>query len=148
MRDEYIITAPERLDTIAEDLVAHYIQRWQTGKAILICLDKPTTVKMYDRIVDLWQQAIRDQRRSVRQAADEQAEVEAKALLDWLEETQIRVVVSEEQNEVNRFQEWGLNIELHRKRMKDEDLEEDFKNPHHPFRLTIVCAMWLTGFDV
>ena len=23
-----------------------------------------------------------------------------------------------------------------------------FKNPEHPFRVAIVCAMWLTGFDV
>jgi type I restriction enzyme, R subunit len=23
-----------------------------------------------------------------------------------------------------------------------------FKDPEHPFRVAIVCAMWLTGFDV
>src|SRR5262249_18698867 len=26
--------------------------------------------------------------------------------------------------------------------------ETAFKNPQHPFRVAIVCAMWLTGFDV
>ncbi len=28
------------------------------------------------------------------------------------------------------------------------DVESAFKNPEHPFRVAIVCAMWLTGFDV
>lgn len=28
------------------------------------------------------------------------------------------------------------------------DVETAFKDPAHPFRVAIVCAMWLTGFDV
>jgi type I restriction enzyme R subunit len=28
------------------------------------------------------------------------------------------------------------------------DVETAFKTPQHPFRVAIVCAMWLTGFDV
>ncbi len=28
------------------------------------------------------------------------------------------------------------------------DVESAFKKPEHPFRVAIVCAMWLTGFDV
>jgi type I restriction enzyme R subunit len=28
------------------------------------------------------------------------------------------------------------------------DVDSAFKNPEHPFRVAIVCAMWLTGFDV
>ena len=28
------------------------------------------------------------------------------------------------------------------------DVETAFKNPTHPFRVAVVCAMWLTGFDV
>jgi len=27
-------------------------------------------------------------------------------------------------------------------------MEDAFKDPQHPFRIAIVCAMWLTGFDV
>ena len=27
-------------------------------------------------------------------------------------------------------------------------VEDAFKDPQHPFRIAIVCAMWLTGFDV
>ena len=28
------------------------------------------------------------------------------------------------------------------------DVEKDFKDEDHPFRFAIVCAMWITGFDV
>ncbi len=31
--------------------------------------------------------------------------------------------------------------------MVDRDLEKEFKDPDNPFRLAIVCAMWITGFD-
>ena len=27
------------------------------------------------------------------------------------------------------------------------DIEDNFKDPNHPFSLVFVCAMWLTGFD-
>ena len=32
--------------------------------------------------------------------------------------------------------------------MIDRELDKDFKNSNHPFRVVFVCAMWLTGFDV
>ena len=32
--------------------------------------------------------------------------------------------------------------------MVERDLEKEFKDENNPFRLTIVCAMWITGFDV
>jgi type I restriction enzyme R subunit len=32
--------------------------------------------------------------------------------------------------------------------MQRMELDEAFKEEDHPFRIAIVCAMWLTGFDV
>ena len=32
--------------------------------------------------------------------------------------------------------------------MNTSDLRKDFKDEDHPFRFAIVCAMWITGFDV
>lgn len=32
--------------------------------------------------------------------------------------------------------------------MVQRDLEQEFKKAEHPFRIALVCAMWLTGFDV
>jgi type I restriction enzyme R subunit len=41
----------------------------------------------------------------------------------------------------------GLDIVPHRQRMRDESLDEKFKDPQDPLRIVFVCAMWLTGFD-
>ncbi len=55
------------------------------------------------------------------------------------------------------FKKWGFDIIPHRALMKQGfetpdgkrvDVEDAFKDPKHPFRVAIVCAMWLTGFDV
>jgi type I restriction enzyme R subunit len=146
---EYLIlTAEKRLDRIAQDLVAHYTQRWQTGKAMLVCLDKITAVRMHGLIDKYWKQAIQAQKQLVKQAGDEQEEVEHQQHLQWLESTEYLVVISEAQNEVKTFKDWGLDIVPHRQIIKSRNLEEEFKNEKHPFCLAIVCAMWLTGFDV
>ena len=74
-----------------------------------------------------------------------------------MKETKIAVVVSEEQGEVAKFRNWDLDIQPHRKLIKEGfetadgeriDVESAFKKDGHPFRVAIVCAMWLTGFDV
>jgi len=52
--DYPILTSGPRLDKVADDFVMHYHQRWQTGKAMMVCLDKITCVKMYDRITTTW----------------------------------------------------------------------------------------------
>lgn len=51
LSQEYaVITAPARLERIAQDFVAHYAKRWQTGKAMVVCVDKLTTVRMHGLI--------------------------------------------------------------------------------------------------
>jgi type I restriction enzyme R subunit len=73
-------------------------------------------------------------------------------------DTQIAVIVSQEQGEVDRFRKADLDILPHRKLMEEGFVGTDgsrgirpeiaFKQKDHPFRVAIVCAMWLTGFDV
>src|SRR6204780_2103023 len=80
----------------------------------------------------------------------------AVAQASWLDETIIEIIISEAQNEVSDFKKWGFDIIPHRALMKQGfevdgkrvDVETAFKDPKHPFRVSIVCAMWLTGFDV
>ena len=144
----FILTADKRLDRIAQDLVTHYTTRWQTGKAMLICIDKLTTVRMYNRIDKYWKQAIATQELRVKKATDDQDLKEQQDYLNWLKSTEYAVIVSEAANEAKTFTEWDLDIAPHRDKLNRRDLEEDFKNEQHPFRLAIVCAMWLTGFDV
>lgn len=58
------------------------------------------------------------------------------------------VVISQEQNEIQTFQKWGLDIKTHRAKMEKRELDKEFKDKENPLRIVFVCAMWLTGFDV
>ena len=87
--DYLILTADKRLDRIAQDLVAHYTKRWQTGKAMLVCLDKLTAVRMHSLIDLYWKQAIAQQQNRVKQATDDQALFEQQKYLDWLTDNRI-----------------------------------------------------------
>ena len=42
----YVLTAEERLRAIAEDMAAHFAARWRCGKAMMVCLDKLTCVRL------------------------------------------------------------------------------------------------------
>ena len=58
--DYQFLTAPKRLAVLAEDVVNHYKDRWQAvegnnSKAMLVCLDRPTCLKMYALITEKWQ---------------------------------------------------------------------------------------------
>lgn len=46
-REYHVITADKRLDAIAADFVQHYTTGWESGKAMLVCIDKLTCVKMH-----------------------------------------------------------------------------------------------------
>ena len=51
-RDYHIITALKRLDQVARDFVQHYSTAWETGKAMLVCIDKITCVRMH-RLIEV-----------------------------------------------------------------------------------------------
>ena len=65
-----------------------------------------------------------------------------------MEKTDMAVVVSPGQNEIDDLSQRGVDIRPHRARMNTEDLDTKFKDPNDPFRIVFVCAMWITGFDV
>lgn len=156
-RDYHIITADKRLEQIARDFVQHYSTAWESGKAMLVCIDKVTCVRMYNLIREIWQERMRGLDKEIRATSDEQESIFLRRQHNWMNETITAVVVSEEQGEVKKFEKWDLDITPHRKLMKEGfalpdgkriDLDEAFKKGEHPFRIVIVCAMWLTGFDV
>ena len=157
-RDYHVITAAKRLDQIARDFVEHYSTAWESGKAMFVCIDKVTCVRMYDLIEKNWRRAHRDSGEGTcRRPATSRSMSIASGRSSGCAQTRMAVVVSEEQGEVEKFRNWKLDIKPHRKLLKDGfeladgrriDLDEAFKKPDHPFRIAIVCAMWLTGFDV
>lgn len=146
-REYHLITREDRLDRVASDIVQHFVERGQRGKAMVVSIDKATAVRMYDHVRKHWQ-TYRDQlQRSLGVAAPEdQAAIRDK--LHYMDETDMAVVVSQGQNEVKEMREKGLDIATHRRRMVTEDLATKFKKADDPLRLVFVCAMWMTGFDV
>ena len=88
-----------------------------------------------------------DLRERIKKTGDSQTAAELRRKLHKTVETEVCVVVSSEQNEVDKFRKLRLEIEPHRRKMTARNLEKEFKDPEHPFRLAIVCAMWITGFD-
>ena len=147
-RDYPILTAEKRLRSIAKDVVEHFNSRGYKGKAMFVALDKVTAVKMFDYISEEQKDYLERRKKEIEKLADEQEYLTQMKAWEWSKETEMAVVVSHEQNEIERFGAWGLDIDPHRLKMNERDLEKEFKDDDHPFRLVIVCAMWLTGFDV
>jgi type I restriction enzyme R subunit len=142
-----LITRPARLQRIAADLVRHFVGRGFLGKAMFVAIDKASAIRMYDLVARQWQVHLAElEQRAARLPPLERSGVEDQ--IAFMTETDMAVVVSQSQNEIDDLQELGLDITPHRKRMLEEDLDERFKDPADPFRLVFVCAMWMTGFDV
>lgn len=146
-REYHLITREERLDKIAEDIVAHYTGRGVLAKAMVISIDKATAVKVYDKVQKHWKSALARMEKDLTNA-DGVDKPELEQRLRFFQSTDMAVVVSPSQNEIEEFKKKGLDIAKHRKRMVKEDLETKFKNPDDPMRIVFVCAMWITGFDV
>ncbi len=146
-REYHLITRDERLEKIAEDIVSHFMGRGQSGKAMVVSIDKATAVKMFDKVQKYWKAYLKDLENKLNKVEEAvKAEIEAK--IKYMKETDMAVVVSQSQNEVEEMKKKGADITPHRKRMVKEDLDKKFKDPDDLFRIVFVCAMWMTGFDV
>lgn len=143
-----MLRAEPRLRRIAEDFVQHYSQLWTTGKAMFVCLDKVSCVMMHNYVQEYWQQETARLTAAVAACTDQQEAQELQHKLDWMTETEMAVVISQEQNERRTFRQWGLDIDPHRRKMEERELDKEFKDADSPFRIVFVCAMWMTGFDV
>jgi type I restriction enzyme R subunit len=143
----HLIVRDDRLEKIAEDIVLHFMGRGFPGKAMFVAVDKATAVRMFNKVKHYWgyHLAILEAELESRSELDH-PELEAK--IKFMKETDMAVVVSQGQNEIAELREKGLNIQPHRRRMVEEDLDTKFKDPNDPFRIVFVCAMWMTGFDV
>ena len=146
-KEIHLLTAEPRLRAIAKDFASHYSDLWTSGKAMFVCLNKVTCVRMYNYVQEYWQQQIEDLKAQLRTATQQEAQ-ELNRKLTWMQETEMAVVISQEQNEIKTFEKWGLDIRYHRAKMEKRELDEEFKDDSNPLRVVFVCAMWLTGFDV
>ena len=150
-RAYHIITRDDRLDTIAEDIVEHFMGRepFSTavrGKAMVVSIDKATAIKMYDKVQIAWQNKIA----ALKAEAIKDSDAKQRYLNDdiaYMQETDMAVVVSGGQGDYEAMEQRGLDYQTHRERFVREDIDGKFKNEKDELRIVFVCAMWLTGYD-
>jgi type I restriction enzyme R subunit len=146
-RQYHLVTREDRLEKIAEDMVAHYSERETFGKAMVVCIDKATAVKMYDKVRKYWDVMLSNEFDKLAKC-DPLDRPDLAAKVKYLAELDMAVVVSQGQGEIAELKGKGLDILPHRTRMEKEDLATKFKDKNDNLRIVFVCAMWITGFDV
>lgn len=148
-----VIKRDDRLEKIAQDIAHHFPRRGFLGKGMVVSVDKYTTVAMYNKVQHYWA----EEKKAImleRNAAKTKEEREKlTAILDYMNNVEMAVVISEEADETEKFADKGLDITTHRAKMNaitvdGKDIEDRFKDPSDKLQLVFVCAMWLTGFDV
>lgn len=143
-----IITRDDRLNKIAENVVEHFMGRGHMGKAMYAAVDKATAIKMYDKVQIYWKK-YQDKLKEELKSAKGNLELETvlKEKIAYMQETDMAVIVSASQNEVEECKKKGADIIKHRKRLNTENLEEKFKAVDSNLRIVFVCSMWIVGFD-
>lgn len=165
-RAYHIITRDDRLETIAADLVEHFMGREPfssgasdvsvsgkriggkevRGKAMVVSIDKATAIRMYNKVQAQWQHKLTNLKALLPSTTGSALE-KLQDDITYMETTDMAVVVSGGQGDYETMEKKGLDYKAHRERMVREDLGDKFKAEHDPLRMVFVCAMWLTGFD-
>lgn len=118
-RQEAIVGHKDRLSIVSKDIVIHFENREQKGKALVVCMTRRVAVAMYNAIIAL--------RPDWHSEEDEQGA--------------IKVIMTGSSSDDEYLQPHIRNKEkrsLIANRLKDED---------DPLQMVIVVDMWLTGFD-
>jgi len=119
---EAVVGSEERVNSVAEDLIAHFEKRLEAmdGKAMVVCMSRRICVEMYNAITKLRP--------------------------DWHDEDDskggIKVVMT---GSASDDETWQQHI---RNKKRRDDLAKRFKDPKDPLKIVLVRDMWLTGFDV
>lgn len=148
-----VIKRDDRLDKIAQDIAHHFPRRGFLGKGMVVSVDKFTAVTMYNKVQHYWAEEKKNIVAERNAAESKEKRDELTKMLDYMNNVEMAVIVSEEADENKKFAEKGLDISIHRAKMNavtvdGKDIEDRFKDPNDKLQLVFVCAMWLTGFDV
>ena len=133
-KEIHVLTAKPRLRAIAKDFVKHYSDLWTSGKAMFVCLRKEVCVRMYDFVQEYWEQEIKELSAKLKTATQQEAQ-ELERKIKWMQETEMAVVISQEQNEIQTFQKWELDIKPHRTKMESVNLTRNS-------RTSLILYVW------
>ena len=118
---EAVVGAEQRLELVAEDIVAHFEQRTEAmdGKAMIVCMSRRICMDLYRELTCLRP--------------------------DWHDEDddkgRIKVVMT---GAASDPPDWQPHI---RNKPRREALANRFRDPGDPLQVVLVRDMWLTGFD-
>ena len=118
---EAVVGAQQRLELVAEDIVAHFEQRTEAmdGKAMIVCMSRRICIDLYRELMRLRP--------------------------DWRDEDDVRgrikVVMT---GTASDPPDWQPHI---RNKPRREALASRFRDPGDPLQVVLVRDMWLTGFD-
>ena len=65
--------AKERLRSIAKDFVSHYSDLWTSGKAMFVCLNRITCVRMCNYVQEYWKEEIKKLKAKIKTATQQEA---------------------------------------------------------------------------
>lgn len=118
---EAIVGNQKRLTKIAEDIVTHFENRLETmdGKGMIVTMSRRIAIELYKKLVEL--------------RPEWHAEADGEGFL--------KIVMT---GSASDPLEWQQHI---RNKERRKGLADAMKDPSSPFKLVIVCDMWLTGFD-
>lgn len=159
-----VVKREDRLQEIAQHIVQHYPYRLDVlndagmrkpMKAMVVCIDKFTAVRMFELVQKAQIEEIKSLRKKIVRESNLEIKNRYQRAIAFMEETRMSAVISaegSESEEKEKFEKEGLNITPHRKLMDypDEDgrnIEDYFKDKNNTYRMVFVTAMWLTGFD-
>ena len=146
---ERILGDPDRLQTVAEDFIAHYETRIAEGstvegKAMFVCSNRTIAYNLYKKIVALrpeWAKLPTCNTMSLPQYG-----MVAEPLATYgnapLPIERIKLVMTRNKDDEQELYDL-LGTDEDRKK-----LDIQFKNPKSNFKIAIVVDMWITGFDV
>ena len=118
---EAVVGAEQRLELVAEDIVAHFEQRTEAmdGKAMIVCMSRRICMDLYRELTCL--------RPDWRDDDDDKG--------------RIKVVMT---GAASDPPDWQPHI---RNKPRREALASRFRDPGDPLQVVLVRDMWLTGFD-
>jgi type I restriction enzyme R subunit len=145
-----IITNDERLDKVAEDIVYHYFHQDGDWKAMVVCIDKKTTVRMREKVqkeIDKLRFSLEKDFVKSADALEQQSNI---SLLEKIKHFDSAVVISfgDTQDDEKIRKEYDIVMRPHRERSRIENLKNVFKNKNSKLKMAFVCNMRLTGLDV
>ena len=86
-KEVHLLTAPKRLRIVAQDFVRHYSDLWTSGKAMVVCYNKVTCVRMYNYVQEYWQKEIEALEKQISKSMYQQEVQELKRKLEWMQQT-------------------------------------------------------------